>query len=204
MKNGNIFKRAINIMFKPMQEWEAVAKEQPRIPMLILGYALIFSVIPLFSLIVGYGLVGERNIYFFDYYWHTSLLKGIVNGTIFLIATFAAIIFSSIIVNMLAPSFKTEKNLGRAMQLITYSFTPMFFGGALFIIPLLSFLVYLIGLYGVFILLIGLPIILKTPKNTQIGYFFTSIGLLYGRFFSVYWIFKTIFWAIFFAVGSIL
>jgi len=201
IKSGNIFKRAINIMFKPKSEWEAVAKETPKVPMLIFGYALIFTIIPVLSLIIGYGLVGRR-ISFFNYsHWETSFGTGILESFLFIIAAFAAIIIGAVIINALAPAFKSEKNLGRAMQLTVYSFTPVFFAGVFFSLPFLSFLAHLAGLYGIFVLLMGLPIVMKTPKNSQIGYFFASAGILFGIYWTVKWTFSFIFYAIYVAIA---
>ncbi len=183
IKSGNIFKRAINIMFKPKTEWEVVAAEKPRIPMLIFGYSLIFAIIPVVSLILGYGLIGRK----ISVAWDNSFGIGFMQAFVFVLAAFTAIIVGAVVINAMAPAFKTEKNFGRAMQLTAYSFTPVFFAGALFFFPFLSFLANLAGLYGVFVLLIGLPIVMKTPKNNQIGYFFASIGVLFGIFYTVKW-----------------
>lgn len=201
IKSGNIFKRAINIMIKPKTEWDVVAKETPKIPMLIFGYSLIFTIIPVLSLLIGYGLVGQR-IHFFGYsHWETSFGTGILQSFVFIIAAFTAIIVGAVIINTLAPAFKSEKNLGRAMQLTVYSFTPVFFAGVFFTLPMLSVFAHLAGLYGIFILLMGLPVMMKTPKNVQIGYFFASAGILFGIYWTVKWTFSAIFYAIFAALA---
>jgi hypothetical protein len=179
IKSGNIFKRAINIMFKPKSEWEVVAKETPKVPMLVFGYALIFSIIPFISLIIGYGLVGRRISFLGYSHWETNFGTGILQSFVFLIAAFTAVIVGAVIINALAPAFKSEKNLGRAMQLTVYSFTPVFFAGVFFSLPFLSVIAHLAGLYGIFVLLMGLPVVMKTPKNNQIGYFFASAGILF-------------------------
>jgi uncharacterized Zn finger protein (UPF0148 family) len=125
VKSGNIFKRAINIMIKPKQEWEDVAEEKPRIPMLIMGYALIFSLIPLLALMVNNSFWG--SIRFGIHFTLSGTIFGVLQGFLYMLAALATIIVTAVIINALAPAFKTEKNLGRAMQLTTYSFTPMFF-----------------------------------------------------------------------------
>ncbi|HOY32483.1 MAG TPA: YIP1 family protein [Bacteroidales bacterium] len=193
LKSGNIFKRAINIMLKPRSEWDVVVKETPRVPMLIFGYSLILSLIPVISLILGYGLIGRK----ITVIWDNSFGAGIINASVFLIAAFTAIIVGAVIINALAPAFKAEKNFGRAMQLTTYSFTPFFFSGALLILPVLTVVAELAGLYGIFVLLMGLPVMMKTPKNNQIGYFFASAGILFGIYFTVKWTFSLIIHGIF-------
>lgn len=201
IKSGNIFKRAVNIMIKPGFEWDVVVKEKPKIPMLIFGYALIFTIIPVLSLLIGYGLVGRR-IHFFEYsHWETSFWTGILQSFVFIVAAFTAIIVGAVIINVLAPAFKSEKNLGRAMQLTVYSFTPVFFAGLFFMLPVLSDFANLAGLYGIFILLMGLHVVMKTPKNYQIGYFFASAGILFGIYWTVKWTFSAIFYAVFAAIA---
>jgi uncharacterized Zn finger protein (UPF0148 family) len=185
MKSGNIFNRAINIMFKPRQEWEVVAQEKPRIPMIILGYALIFSIIPIIALMIDNSFFGRLGIGF--HFSIVGTIYGFFHGILFAVASLTSIIVGAVIINSIAPGFKTEKNLGRAIQLTAYSFTPMFFAAALYLIPYMSFMVILVGLYGIFLVLMGQPVIMKTPKNTQVGYFFTTIGIVYAIFFTVYW-----------------
>jgi uncharacterized Zn finger protein (UPF0148 family) len=187
VKSGGLFKRAIKIMFNPKQEWEVVAKETPKVPMLIFGYVLILSIIPLASMFLN-GMLSGLIWGGFGYY----MVTGIVWGVIYLVICVAATIISAVIINALAPAFKSEKNLGRAMQLVAYSITPMFFGGLLFIFPFISFLGYLVGFYGIFILWNGITPIMKTPKERQVGYFFTSAGIVYG----VFWALWLIFWLI--------
>ncbi len=203
IKSGNIFKRAINIMFKPKSEWDAVAKETPRIPMLIFGYALIFSIITVVSMLIGYGLVGRRfHSIFGGFTWHRDFYSGTIESIVFILGAFTAIIVGALIINILAPAFKSEKNFGRALQLTTYSFTPVFFAGALYVLPFLSVLANLTGLYGIFVLLMGLPVMMKTPKNSQIGYFFASAGILFGIYYTVTWTTSAILFAIFSAIIS--
>ena len=192
VKSGNIFKRAFAIMFQPAKEWKIVSTEKPVVPALIFGYSLIFALIPLVTIFVGYGLVGHRVSFGFGTMWVTNLTMGVSFGFIFVLSALAAIIAGAVIISSIAPAFKSEKDFGRALQLTAYSFTPMYFAAIFYLLPNLWFLVYLAGLYGVFIVLTGLPNVLKVPKAYLIGYFFTSIGILYGLFFTVQWIFRSI------------
>lgn len=57
-ENPNLFRRAINIIVKPHQEWIAIAGEQPDILKLIVGYALILALIPAISSFLGYVFMG--------------------------------------------------------------------------------------------------------------------------------------------------
>jgi uncharacterized Zn finger protein (UPF0148 family) len=176
---GNIFQRAINIIVKPRTEWEKIATEKPRIPMLLLGYCLVFSLIPFLSLILN-------RIFSIHYNFVYAFTNGFFSGLIYVISALAAITLSAIFINKFARPFHSESTLGRAIQLTAYSFTPMLIAPILYTIPYGRYLVFPLGLYGIFLLLFGQPILMKVPKNYQIAYFFTSIGLLYLSFFIIY------------------
>jgi len=47
-------------------------------------------------------------------------------------------IISAFIIDALAPSFGAEKNMGRSVQLVSYSYTPGWIGGLLAIIPAIA------------------------------------------------------------------
>ena len=177
---GNIFQRAINIIIKPRTEWEKIATEKPKIPMLLLGYCLVFALIPFLSLILN-------RIFSFHYNFVYTFISGFFSGLIYAISALAAVIISAVFINKFARPFHSESTLGKAMQLTVYSFTPMLITPILYTIPYGGYLVFPLGLYGIFLLLFGQPILMKVPKNYQIAYFFTSMGLLFGSFFIIYY-----------------
>ncbi len=53
--------------------------------------------------------------------------------------------------------------------------TPYFVAGVLYIFPVLSILVFLASLYGLYILYLGLPVMMETPKEKAIGYLIVAI-----------------------------
>ena len=46
-----------------------------------------------------------------------------------------SVFVSSFVIDALAPSFGSEKNMGRSVQLVAYSYTPFWVGGLLAILP---------------------------------------------------------------------
>jgi hypothetical protein len=81
----------------------------------------------------------------------------------------------ALIINALAPTFGGEKNSARAMKVAIYSFTPAWVAGVLQIIPALGALGILAGLYGLYLLYLGLPILMKAPKDKAAGYTIVTI-----------------------------
>ncbi|MCK7489475.1 MAG: YIP1 family protein [Anaerotruncus sp.] len=67
----------------------------------------------------------------------------------------AAVYLFALIINELAPSFASAKNMTSALKLAVYSMTPGWVAGILYIIPGLWALGVLASLYGLFILYLG-------------------------------------------------
>jgi hypothetical protein len=76
----------------------------------------------------------------------------------------------STVINLLAPSFGGEQNSAQALKVAVYSYTPAWVAGALQIIPPLSVLALLGALYGLYLLYLGLPRLMKCPEDKAIGY----------------------------------
>ena len=88
---------------------------------------------------------------------------------------YTPVFVAAFVIDALAPSFGSEKNMGRSIQLVAYSFTPIWVGGLLAILPAIAVVGTLLGLYGLYLLYLGIPKLKKTPEDKQIGYFVVSL-----------------------------
>ncbi len=176
----NIFKRVKLIISNPKREWVQIEFENPGIPKMFFEYLLPLALIPLLSLIIGYGVIGDRNSIATPFLWFRDMKAGIAYGIGFFASCILTPVIAAFIINSIAPKFKTEKNIKRAFQLTIYSFTPVMISGVLFIVPLFSFIAYLGGFYGIVLIMFGVTRIMKTPNTGTIGFFFSTLGILYG------------------------
>jgi len=177
---SNIFTRAINIMFSPKKEWRAIELETPNTTSILLGYVLPLALIPAIFIVLGYGLIGIKVPYWGSYKsWQLGLSGGIVS----FISTIVSVYLTSFIVDLLAPSFKVQKNFGKAMQLVAYSFTPMWVAGIFNIFPSIRILASLLGIYGLVLLYQGFEFTMKPSKDNTIGYFLATLGILIVSYF---------------------
>ncbi|HEX9006486.1 MAG TPA: Yip1 family protein, partial [Bacteroidota bacterium] len=152
---ASLVDRAKNIIVTPKTEWQVVAGETPNIQQIILGYVLPLALIPAVATILG-GLLFRSGIFFsMSYYIATALVAFVAN----VIGVFV----TAFVIDFLAPNFGSEKGLGRAVQLVAYSYTPMWVAGILNIIPGLGIIAALVGLYGIYLMYLGLPLLMKTP-----------------------------------------
>jgi Yip1 domain len=168
----NLIERAKNIMLTPAKEWDVVNGEEANVPGIITGYVLPLAGAAAVAAFIGYGLIGA-NLGF------GVRLKGIdwglYHGISVLAGALLSVFVSAFVIDALAPSFGSEKNLGKSVQLVAYSWTPGWVGGLLAIIPSLAIIGGLASLYGLYLLYVGLPKLKKTPQDKQVSYFVVSL-----------------------------
>lgn len=178
----NLIERAKNIILAPNKEWDVINGEEPNTPGIITGYVLPLAGAAAVAAFIGYGLIGY-NVGF------GIRIKGIdwglYHGISVLAGALLSVFVSAFVIDALAPTFGSEKNMGRSVQLVAYSWTPGWIGGLLAIIPSLAVIGGLAGLYGLYLLYIGLPKLKKTPQDKQVGYFVVSLLVLIVVFFVV-------------------
>lgn len=154
--------RAKNIITTPKTEWLVIAAETPETGALLTQYVLPMALIPAVASFIGYGFVGLHFM--------SGVSFGIAYAIISLVTTIIAVFGTAAIVDLLAPSFASEKNFGRSLQLVVYSYTPGWIGGILSIIPVIGWLGSLFGLYGLYLMYLGLPVMKNTPQDKAILY----------------------------------
>jgi len=184
----SLIDRAKNIMLSPKTEWEAVANEEPNVQQILISYVLPLALIPAVAILIGWGVIGTLGF--------TSFKYGIALALIQFIQAFLAVFLTAFVIDALAPSFGSQKNFGKAVQLVAYSMTPIWVAGILNIIPAIGWLGSLIGLYGLYLLYLGIVPMMQTPEDKRVGYLIVSIIIL----IVVYFVIAAILTAIFFAV----
>jgi Yip1 domain len=185
----NLVERAKNIIVTPKTEWDVISTEEPNIQQILLGYVLPLALIPTIAVIIGWGLIGIFGF--------TSFTYGIAMGLVQLINAFLSVLVAGFVIDLLAPSFGSQKNMGRAVQLVAYSMTPIWIAGILNILPSIGWLAGLIGLYGLYLMYLGLSPLMKTPEDKKVGYLVVSILILIVVYFVIAAILTAIFMAIF-------
>ena len=184
----NLVERAKNMIVSPKTEWEAVASEDPNIQQILMGYVLPLALIPTLATIIGWGAIGILGF--------TSFTYGIALGLVQLINAFLSVLIAGFVIDALAGSFGSTKNMGRAVQLVAYSMTPIWVFGILNIIPAIGWLSFLLGLYALFLIYLGLTPLMKTPEDKKAVYMIVSIVILGA----VYWIISIILTSILLAI----
>jgi hypothetical protein len=169
--NMNLIERAKNILLTPKTEWDVINNETPDTQKILTTYVIPLVAIGTIAAFIGWGLIG-KSYYGFKL---KSTELGIRYALIALVAGVASTYLMAIVVDALAPTFKSEKNFGRSFQLAAYSYTAGWVGGIFNLLPSLAIVGSLIGLYGLYLLYLGLPKLKKTPPDQVTGYFIASL-----------------------------
>ena len=177
----NLINRVKNILLTPDKEWDVINGEQPNTPGIITGYVLPLAGAAAVAAFIGYGVIGFRILGFRV----NGTEWGLYHAISILVMGIGSVFLCALIIDAFAPSFGSEKNMGRSVQLVAYAYTPAWIGGLFSILPAIAFIGSLAGLYGLYLLYIGIPKLKKTPAANQAGYFVVSIVVLIAIYFII-------------------
>jgi hypothetical protein len=163
----DIVERAKKIIMTPKTEWPVIAAEEPNTVEILKGYVLPLALIHAIAHIIGLSVIGRGMM--------SSFSWGIAMGLIQFILAFVGVYLSAYVIAYLAPKFGSQQDMGRAVQLVAYSYTPAWVAGILSIVPVLGVLTFVGGIYGLYLMYLGLPHMMKTPQDKAIGYLVVSI-----------------------------
>ncbi|SFK63591.1 Yip1 family protein [Proteiniphilum acetatigenes] len=167
----NTIQRAKNILRTPKTEWDLISEENNGHVKLLTGYLIPLALIPAIAGFIGYGLIGYSVIGI----QIGSIGFGIRQALVSFISTVGSVYLSAWVISFLADKFDSLKSFDKAFELVVYSYTPMCVAGILLIYTPLSFLVSLGGLYGLYLLYVGLVPMLQTPGEKKTPFFLVSL-----------------------------
>ena len=169
-----IFERIKEMLLKPKEAWPVIKEERTDLKSIFINYAAPLALIPALSSLIGMTIIGVRIPS--GAVFRAPLLPSLMGGVVGYVLHLAALVVGAYIIKVLAASFNSKPDLDEAIKLVVYSMTPVWLVGIFSLIPGLGIL-SILGLYGVYLLAIGLPVILDTPEN-KVVWFTVSILLL--------------------------
>jgi hypothetical protein len=182
----NIVDRVKNILMKPKEEWQVINTETTPTPTLITTYLLPLAVLAAIASFIGYGFV----------YGAGSVKFGLIYALIALVQIVLAVYINAFVTDALAPSFASEKNMIKSAQLVVYAATPGYIGSLFNIIPAIGWLGSLAGgIYSIYLLYLGIPVLKKTPEDKVPIYLIVIILVLIVIYWLISYIILRIFWS---------
>src|SRR5579875_456802 len=148
----NVINRAKNIIAQPRLEWTVIDSEPANPGQIISGYVLPLAGLAAIAAFIGYGFIGVGGMFGFRV---VGINWGLYQALSVLVGAIISVYITALVVDVLAPSFNSQKNFGRSLQLVAYSFTPAWIGGLLNIFPPIAMIGALFGLYGFYLMYVG-------------------------------------------------
>jgi Yip1 domain len=154
----DLVERVKAILLTPKTEWPVIAREPGDVAYLFKNYVAILAAIPAVCGLIGAVIAGAPI--------GAALLLAILRYLL----TFVIVYVVALIVDALAPTFGSQKSMDNALKLTVYSATPVWVAGIFLLIPSLSFLTFIASLYGLYLMWLGLPPLMKTPEDKSVLY----------------------------------
>jgi Yip1 domain len=177
---GSFIMNAINTGIALVKNPVAFMESHKDTPMteneIMVNYIAVLAAIPLVATLIG------------DLWYYRNVGFSFSDAILLYIFDIAAVYILGIVIRSLAKSFSSSPDPVRALKLAAYAYTPAFLIAVIFIIPPLAIIGFLGLLYGLYILYLGLPIMMGTPKDKVIPYLIVTIVAV----FVIYFIFALI------------
>jgi hypothetical protein len=188
----NLVDRVKRILLSPRTEWEVIDAEPTTPAQLYTGYILPLAAIGPIAQIIGYSVFGITVPFMGTY--RVPIGSAITSALVAYILTLGGTYVLALIIDGLAPTFNGQRSQIQALKVAAYSSTASWVAGIFALIPGLRLLAVL-GLYSLYLLYLGLPILMKSPREKAVAYtavvvlaaivLFMAIGVIAGRFMAV-------------------
>lgn len=160
--------RVVNILKTPGPEWARIAAEPATVNELMLGYAAPLAAIPAIATFIGSTLIGISVPFVGTI--RVGIVRGLVSAVLSWVFALAGVYIAALVVEKLAPQFRSRGDMVQAMKLVVYAYTPIWVAGVLGIIPPLSPLILIAAFYAMYLFYLGLAPVMGTPSESVVPY----------------------------------
>ena len=168
---ANLQTRVVNILKDPKSEWPVIAAESTDIGRLYREYIVPLSAIPVVAGFIGMmwisGALATAGVGGGLMWWLGFSIASYVLGL-------AGLYIDAVVIEWLAPKFKSSGTRVDALKVVAYSMTPVWVAGILHVVPLLGMLAILAAIYAIYLCYLGLPHVMKTPQDQVVIFMIVS------------------------------
>jgi hypothetical protein len=161
-KSEFILSRAYGLLREPKKEWEQIRAEETTVPNILLGYVAPLAAIPPICDLIGSSL--------FNSMLQADPGEALIRAVVTWAVSIGLVFFLGVLINALAENFDAQKDDLAAQKIAAYSLTPAFLSGIFSLWPPLWWLSLVALAAMVFLMFRGLPILMKAPQETALGY----------------------------------
>ena len=166
----NLMERAKNILLQPKSEWPVIDTESTTVAELYREYVIPLAAIPPLAGIIGLSVVGISVPAMMGGLYRYPLGSAVTNALISYVLSLVAVFIVALIIEAFASAFGGKPDRLQALKVSAYASTAGWVGGALMIFPVLGLFTLLASLYGIYLLYLGLPVLMKAPQEKAAPY----------------------------------
>ncbi|MDB5715027.1 MAG: hypothetical protein JWO15_2424 [Sphingomonadales bacterium] len=165
-RNSLLFDRVKAILTTPKTEWPLIDAEPMTIGAIYRSYVVPLAAIGpvaglIGSLAFGYSIMGAT--------YRPTIGSALGMAVVGYVSALVGVYILALIIEYLAPQFGAVKDRTQAFKVAAYGWTAAWVVGIFSLIPQLSVLVIL-GLYSLYLVYLGLPVVMKAPADRAMSY----------------------------------
>lgn len=169
MDLNKLIARVKAILLTPKTEWPVIAGEPTTVADLYKGYILWLAAIPPIFTFLKMSLIGATVP--FAGTFRIGIGAGLSQLILSYALSLAMFYVVALIIDALAPNFGGTRDRVQALKTITYAYTASCVAGVAAILPVIAVLIMIAaGIYGIYLLYLGLPHTMKCPQEKAAGY----------------------------------
>lgn len=163
-----LVQRAKNILLTPAAEWQVIERESTNAATLYRGYVMPLAAIGPAASFVAMSMIGVA-IPFTGATYRVPVGSAVMHTLLSYGLTLAGVYLLALLINAIAPRFGGAQSVDQALKVSVYSSTAAWLAGVFALMPSLAVL-GLGGLYSLYLMYTGLPVLMKAPQEKAIGY----------------------------------
>jgi len=172
VRSEPLVNRVKGILMSPAAEWDKIDVEPATVQGLYVGYVAILAAIPVIARLIGSLVFGYSAL---GIVYRPPIIASVIGAIVGYVLALVMVFILGLVIDMLAPSFDGQKNQIQAFKVAAYSGTAGWVVGIVYVFPPLGLLAILGGLYGLYILYLGLPKLMRVPQDKGLGYTIVTI-----------------------------
>ena len=154
--------RVKRILIQPKEEWAAIEDEGLTEKDIFTRYVMVLAAIPPAAGFIGYSIVGIGP---FGQTLRVPIGAGVAHMLIGYLLAIGAVYLLALVINGFAQKFDAPTDFMAALKLAAFSPTPGWIAGIFNIVPSLWIIGVLLSLYGLYLIYVGLPILMRPPAE---------------------------------------
>ncbi len=169
---ASLIQRVQDILLRPKPTWDQIDAEPATIADLYKSYVVPLAAIPAVCTAIGSSLLGTTVL---GVTMKTPIVTAIVTGIVGFVLGLVMVYVTALIINFLAPNFGGTSNKVQAFKVVAYSNTATWVAGLFGLVPAAAPLILLAALYGLYLMYLGLPKLMKTVEDRAVPYIAVSV-----------------------------